>query len=464
VRRLTGLGAILATAAVALALLTAPLPVVAGSITAGETDVESEDPRSISFRVSVEAESSLAAATFSYKVLNPDGNVGGGGEADFVPATQTDATFVLQTITASRYIPVGSEFVISWELTDLDGTTVVTEEESFFFLDGRYEWQSRTEGAVTAFWYGSNDDRADLAFEATRSALEDTQALLEAEVPYPVKVMVWGSESEGELAQQPRGETFDSQVVTGGQRVAPDLIFVFTPNVDVVRHEVAHIVTKVAGDGPFTRVPAWLDEGTAVFIQTSPGQGYSTAVNFAIQSGAPLNLRSLQSPANEASKVNLFYGQSWSTVDFMIEEFGRESFAELYRTVKAGSPTDEALETLYGVNQDGLYNLWREANGMIAIDFAERNDGSSGPAVEATRAPLAIPTSVAAAPRSGAGSADNGSTAGGDNDGDGGDEVATGIGDDGANSAAGLIVGALTLLVVIGLGGGAFALLRRGRA
>lgn len=462
-RRFAGFGAVLAVAALALALV-APQPAAAGSITASETRVESEDPRSISFRVSVEAESSLAAATFSYKVLNPDGNVGGGGEADFVPATQTDATFTLATITGARYIPVGSEFVVSWELTDRDGTTVVTEEESFIFLDGQYDWQSRTEGAVTVYWYGNNEDRATTAFEATRSSLADSEALLQAEVPYPVKVMVWESESAGELARQPRGETFDSQVITGGQRVAPDLIFVFTPDVEVVRHEVAHIVTKVAGDGPFTRVPSWLDEGTAVYMQTTPGNGYSSAVNFAIQSGSPLNLRSLQSPANEASLVNLFYGQSWSTVDFMIDEFGEEAFAELYRTIKAGSSTDSALEAVYGVNQDGLYNLWREANGLPLIDFADRPGAGAGPVSEATRAPLAIPTSVAAAPRSGASSDSDSGASGGGDAGDDDDDAAAGVGDDDANSAAGLIVALLTLVVVIALGGGAFALFRRGKA
>jgi hypothetical protein len=453
--------------AVASTALLATAPAAAASITAGETRIESEDPRSLDFRVSVEADASLQAARFNFKVLNPDGNVGGGGDADFVPARQTDATFTLETNTASRYIPVGSEFVIWWELTDRDGTTVTTDEESFFFLDGRYDWQSRTEGAVTVFWYGGNEGSADTAFDATRSALIDTEALLRVAVPYPVKVMVWASESDGDLARQPRGESFDSQVVTGGQRVAPDLIFVFTPNVDVIRHETAHIVTKVAGDGPFSRVPSWLDEGTAVYMQTTPGNGYSSAVNFALQNGTPLNLRSLQSPVNEAEFVNLFYGQSWSTVEFMVDQFGKEAFAEVYSIVQRGSTTDDALEAVYGVNQDGLYNLWREANGLPTLEFAERDTGSTPPAVEATRPPLSIPTSVAAAPRSGAGGSTGGTASSGGSDGSStadepaGNGDSTGVGDQGANSAAGLIVAFVTLLIVVLLGGGAFVLLRK---
>src|SRR5436190_924104 len=81
------------------------------------------------------------------------------------------------------------------------------------------------------------------ALGAAKSSLLDTGALLKVTVPYPLKVIVWRSESEGQLAMQSRGSAFDSRVLTGGQRVAPDLIFVFSPVVDVIRHETAHAVS-----------------------------------------------------------------------------------------------------------------------------------------------------------------------------------------------------------------------------
>jgi hypothetical protein len=453
--------------AVTSTALLAPAPAAAASITAGETRIASDDPRSLDFRVSVEADASLEAARFDFKVLNPDGNVGGGGEADFVPARQTDVTFSLETVTPSRYIPVGSEFVIWWELTDRDGTTVTTDEETFVFFDGRYEWQSRTEGNITVYWYGNNVDSANTAFEATRSSIADTEALLQVQVPYPVKVMVWASVSDGDLARRPRSETLDAELRTLGQRVAPDLIFVFEPDIDVIRHEAGHIVTKVAGDGPFTQIPAWLDEGTAVYVQTNPGDQYSSALSSAILQGTPLSLRSIQSPVNQASLNNLFYGQSGSTVEFMVKEFGEQAFSELYRTVYAGSRIDQALEAVYGVNQDGLYNLWRDANGLPTLEFADRGSGAAAPAVEATRPPLSIPTSVAAAPRSGAGGSTGGTASGGGSDGSStadqsaGNGDSSGVGGQGVKSAAGLIVAFVTILIVVLLGGGAFVLLRK---
>ena len=451
------------SATLAAALLLASLvalvpatPVSAGTFEVGETRIETEDPTAVSFRLPVQSSAGLQSARLNFKVLNPDGNIGGSGDADFAPTSTTDATFELETITAERYIPVGSEFVIEWELTDKDGTTFVTPEERFIFLDARYDWQSRTEGNTTVFWYGDDDSNANAAFVAAASSIADTEALLQVTVPYPVKVVVWRSEDEGNLAMRPRGAAFDARILTGGQRVAPDLLFVFEPAVDVVRHEAAHIVTKVAGDGAFTRVPSWLDEGTAVYMQTQPGRGYSDAVDFAVQTNTPINLRSLSSQPNDPSLINLFYGQSWSTVRFLVDEFGEQSFADLYATAKAGSTTDTALQTVYGFDTNGLYNLWREDNGLPTLDFAPTAQGTAAPVAEGTRAPLSIPTSVAAAPRSGvtnnATPTSDATTAPSD--------VGADTSDD-SSSSAGLIVAAATALIVLLLVGAAIALLRK---
>jgi len=453
--RVTILTAILA--ALALAILVAFLPATpasAGTFEVGETRIETNDPTLVSFRLPINASAGLESARFNYKVLNPEGNVGGIGDADFAPTSSTDVTFELETLTADRYIPVGSDFVIQWELTDKDGITLVTDEEQFTFLDGRYDWQSRTEGNTIVFWYGNTGTAA---FAAAASSIAEAEALLQTTVPYPVKIVVWRSEAEGNLAMRPRGGAFDELILTGGQRVAPDLLFVFEPNIDVIRHEAAHIVTKVAGDGPFTRLPSWLDEGTAVYMQNSTGRGYLDAVSFAIQTDTTLNLRSLAGQPNDPDKINLFYGQSGSTVAFLINEFGDQAFADLYATAKAGSTVDDALQVVYGFDTNGLYNLWREDNGLPTLEFVPIVDGTSVPVAEGTRAPLSIPTSIGTAPRSGTDSTSGTPISGGASD-----DLTTSEGSrDSSGTSAGLIVAIVTGLIVITLAGAAITLFRK---
>ena len=67
-----------------------------------------------------------------------------------------------------------------WTLVDREGTELVTEEQRFVFLDGRYSWQQRTRGPVTAYWYGRSDDAANLALESAANSLRDTEELLQA--------------------------------------------------------------------------------------------------------------------------------------------------------------------------------------------------------------------------------------------------------------------------------------------
>jgi hypothetical protein len=444
------LALLLAAALVALV----PTQARAGSMEVGETVVRTAEPTSIDYSLRVRTSAGLESATFRYKVLNPDGNVGGSGSAEFSPGTETDVRFTLETRTAQRYIPVGSEIAFQWELRDKDGDTRTTDEERHFFMDGRYQWQSRNANGVTVFWYGDNDQAANLALQATKSAVEETEALLDTEIPYPVKVVVWRNEGEGNLAMRPRGETFDELVITGGQRVAPDLLFVFAPNADVIRHEAAHIVTHVAGDGPFSSIPSWLDEGTAVYMQSSPGSGYTLGVQFAIQGDGVQTLRSMQSPSNNPEQVNAFYGQSWSTVKFMIDQWGEEKFAELFKQVREGARIDSALQAVYEVDQDGLYNLWREANGLPPKEFSPRASGTSGPAAESTRAPLRIPTPLA---RSGQQTPGGQAGAGGDGPSDAGAEQAGAP----SNAVVAIVIGGGAVLLAGLLGGAGLYLTRR---
>ena len=469
----------MATATLTLALALAfalilgrPAATDAEGIEASDLRVRSADPTSITFTARVIAPGGLQEAELVYRVLNPkEGDVGGTLlREDFVPGEEYDVSVTLETRTARRYIPVGSQFRYHWHLTGTDGTSFVSEEQSYLFLDGRYPWVNVRSGDVTVYYYGTNHERAERVAESARSAIEDTEDLLQVKVPFPVRVMVWASEADGEAAMRSRGLVFDTLVNTGGQRVGPDLLFVFLATLDVVRHEAAHIVTSVAGDGPFTMIPSWLDEGTAVYMQNSQ-LDYDDAVAFAIAADRTNRLRNMESPYNNPNEVNLFYGQSWSVVDYMINEFGEQRFADLYRTVREGASIDSALEQVYEVDSDGLYNLWRVAKGLDPIEYAPRVDATAAPVAEATRAPLAIPTSIGS---SGSSRGDDddapaatatpeaASTAAAAAEGDAEPTAAAATEDSGGSTTMiGIAVGLVTLLIGGGLAGGAIYIARR---
>jgi hypothetical protein len=77
-----------------------------------------------------------------------------------------------------------------------------------------------------------------------------------------------------------------------------------------------------------------------------------------------LSVRSISSYPGDPAKVDLFYGQSWSLVKFLNDEYGGARFAELFATVKTGKRIDSALEAVYGFDQDGLEDEWRASLGL----------------------------------------------------------------------------------------------------
>ena len=46
---------------------------------------------------------------------------------------------------------------------------------------------------------------------------------------------------------------------------------------------------------------------------------------------------------NRADQIELFYGQSWRVVEYLIDTYGGDKMAELLATIKAGNTADQAL-------------------------------------------------------------------------------------------------------------------------
>ncbi len=71
-------------------------------------------------------------------------------------------------------------------------------------------------------------------------------------------------------------------------------------------------------------------------------------------------MRRLSSPFSaQPEQAYLSYAQSYSLVEFLIDEYGGEDTLHLLSTFRRGSSYDEALERVYGFDMDGLDVLWR---------------------------------------------------------------------------------------------------------
>lgn len=325
--------------------------------------VQNNFPHGITFSVSARSDSPIERVRLRYKIL-PDGTAAI-GQAEFTPSTSVSTTFELAGNDPPRiYLPPGSVLEYFWEVTDADGDTANTETQTFFYDDVRFDWRTVEGDGVTVYFYSGSEELARQMMDTAVEAVRGVSALLNTQVPFPVKVWVYENRDDMRPALARRSETYEASVITAGVRVASDTVLVLgNASFDTLRHEVAHVVTAVAGEGPFGALPAWLDEGTAVWAQSDPG-GFRSTIESAIRRGNVFSVRQITSYQGDPAGVGLFYGQSWSLVSYLIDTYGQERFARLFAEIKDGKRADDALLAVYGFDQDGLDEEWRAVHGL----------------------------------------------------------------------------------------------------
>ena len=368
-----------------------------------ESRARGDFPEGIVFILDAASSTGFDDVRLVYQIA-PDG-VRTTAAADCTGGTVVSCTVEVGRSQRNLLIP-GAEVTFFWRIT-VSGETQATERQLFIYEDDRFDWRSISDGDLTLWWYQGSEEEAERVLAAARESLDEVSALLQTTVDFPVKVFYYGSARDMQaaiIADERQG------VVTLGEVVYSDTAMVSADSApeEIARHEVAHIVVREATRGPFS-LPDWLNEGTAVFAQSQPLSGQGQALERAIQSGQVLSVRSLSSISSgaQADRVSLFYGQSYSLVAFLVERYGPERFAQLFQAFRDGATTAGALEQVYGFDQDGLENAWRESVGLppreVPTSDGERTAPTEEPETDSAAdddggASIAVIVAIAALP------------------------------------------------------------------
>lgn len=317
------------------------------------TTIENEFPQFLRFRLRTTAPSEVSDVTLRYRVVG-SGALARAKPDEFEPSADVRADVRVPTGILG-FIPVGSEFVFHWELTLADGSTLESEEERYVYLPPGKVWSSVHNDFMRVYFHGNEENTARRLLEAAERTYVRMGRLLQTELEVvPVNTVLFASESDLEDANPNRSETYDAATFLCGSQVANNVIFVIDQSCgtrdpsDTLRHEFTHILVEAAGEGGLGKVPAWLNEGTAVYSQTEPGQSFENPFELAAITDRLIPFTTMTAGNNNPNQVGLFYGQSYAMVDFLIETGGAEKFARLFATIKAGNRFDHAIEMVYG--------------------------------------------------------------------------------------------------------------------
>ncbi len=270
-----------------------------------------------------------------------------------------------ETLERGQFAP-GTRLRTWWELHTTD-TTFETEIEQFTYTDNNHDWHKVEGPRVDVYWYGDGESRA----ERLVTSAEDTLAHLESEVGVAVEerisIYVYNDQRDMQRAVSPRSEGYDERVMTLGMTSGKDTLLLLGSHRDVtstMAHELSHIVVGLSTDNPYTDLPRWLDEGLAMYAEGELPAGNRRALERAIEEDALLSVRSMSSYTGRAGEVDLFYGEAYSIVSFLLEEYGREDIRRLLDLFSRGMRQEEALQEAYDFGLQELDDRWRESLGL----------------------------------------------------------------------------------------------------
>jgi hypothetical protein len=162
-----------------------------------------------------------------------------------------------------------------------------------------------------------------------------------------------------------------------------------------IRHELAHLVVgQYASSCVGGHRPTWLEEGLAMYAEGEPSATVTADLERGLEENSFAPLRSLNGPfPAHDQEAGSAYSQSYSTIQFLREEYGPQKLRDLLLLLAAGEGYDDALQTTYGFNVDGLEQQWRAWIGAPARTIPPTPTPLSAAAIP-TVVPLAGPETL----------------------------------------------------------------------
>jgi hypothetical protein len=351
-----------------------------GNISVISSSAEPCFPDRITFNLEAESSAQIIDIDLNYRVkkmsLVP---VSCRVDVDFTPGRRV-ATSCTWNMEVTGGLPPGTEIDYWWLIEDDIGQKVETSPHTVKFDDLRYDWRSLTSGQVTIYWYEGDQSFAQELLDAADEALVRLASDIGVSLEQPAKIYIYAS------SWDLQGALVYPQEWTGGVAFTEYGIIaigISPGNLEwgerAIAHELGHLVVHQALFGPYGDLPTWLDEGLAMHAEGELRSDLQEQLDEAVANNTLFSVCSIASsfPANPYEAM-LCYAQSYSVVQFLLDNYGRDNILELLAVFKEGSTPDKALLEVYGLDMGGLNDLWRSSLGLGPQPLPTPEDEVSG--------------------------------------------------------------------------------------
>ena len=354
------------TLAVILLLMVSLSALAQGVLAAGDSiqvisnNWEFRFPGDVVFSLEVEGEADIVEVRLYYRAAPSGPWIY--TYPDFPPSHRVETSLNLK-LSGMNYLPPGTEVEYYYSIRDSQGNMLETRPETFVYFDNRFRWRTTNAGPLTIFWHDVKEKRArQVALQVEKSLLMISQ-LLQVTLNRPVRGIIYNSRAEARQALPYLSQTITDQQVFQGFAFPERGAFVgIGLHPSLIVHESAHLLLREATDSPRAKVPAWVDEGFASYVE--PGaHGASRSFPRDVSPGT-IPLRQMNSIPGKPEDIRFFYRKAESVVGYLLDPDDPAQFRVFLQGLTEGQDSDEALITAYGFGLEELERRWASAVGQ----------------------------------------------------------------------------------------------------
>ncbi len=271
----------------------------------------------------------------------------------FESGQRVTATFNLSAV-GGDFLPLGAQLEYYYVIRDDQGGVYETPSKTLEYTDTRFQWQQAQAGPLILMYHDIPRSKVAEVTSQVEVELRRLASMLRLDTSRPIKGIIYNERSAAIGAFPHQSRTITDQHVFEGFAFPERGLFVglgMSPRLIV--HESAHVMLHQTLRGGVARMPAWLDEGFASYMEpgANPYSGQSL-------SAMSVPLTSMTAVHGTPRDIRDFYLKAESVVAYLIEEHGEDRFRSLLDRLREGRAVDEGLRLTYGFDVAGLEELW----------------------------------------------------------------------------------------------------------
>ena len=260
------------------------------------------------------------------------------------------------------YYPPGTEFDLEIEIVDAEGNiSRARSNKSIQYLDPSKNWKDAKGDGFSILYYGVQTSRVENLITQVNARIPTIKKVVGVNNTPEFKAIVFPSVQEATPSFPPISKTATDQLFFAGFAQPQYRLFVQGQmNTLTFIHELTHLYVHEAVSSSLTaRMPSWLDEGLAVFLETGKSEPSNQRLRSSVRPDELLLLRNMNTIPGRREDVFIFYPQAGAFVGYLVEKYGAETMARYLAGINNGESAIENFKEIYGSSIYEIENDWR---------------------------------------------------------------------------------------------------------